>query len=199
MTDNPRIVAVSDDDFAEKVLNAAGVVVVDFWAPWCDPCLQIKPFLPKLEMDFRGKATLFTYNRDLHRKMFDELALSGIPNVVAFKSGEIIGSVIGGRPYKEFREAYVEMLADHVQPRQINPGFEEFFEECMLELSQELDELLKDKDKAAIAQSEHDSILAEITAAIEESADEIYDQPAATTDESAPATPAGSPDDAATG
>jgi thioredoxin 1 len=177
MSDRSRIIEVTDDNFAERVLKTPGIVVVDFWAPWCAPCLLIKPFLPKLELDFRGKITLATYNRDQSRKMFDELGLQGIPNVVAFKDGEIIGAVIGGRPYDNFRERFVAMLADHTQPRNIAPAMEQFFTERLEKLAQERDEALNNPKSAESAVTLYNNEVAALIAFFESRAVEIYDQP----------------------
>ncbi|NTU85970.1 MAG: thiol reductase thioredoxin, partial [Chloroflexales bacterium] len=47
-------IAVTDDDFTTKVLQADGPVVVDFWAPWCGPCRVIAPILDKLAGEYEG-------------------------------------------------------------------------------------------------------------------------------------------------
>jgi len=55
---------VTDKSFEQDVLKAPGPVLVDFWAEWCGPCLQIAPFLEQLAKDMAGKVTVAKINID---------------------------------------------------------------------------------------------------------------------------------------
>ncbi len=55
---------VTDSSFEADVLKAENAVLVDFWAEWCAPCLQIAPALEELAKDMNGKVTVAKLNID---------------------------------------------------------------------------------------------------------------------------------------
>ncbi|NTV33257.1 MAG: thioredoxin, partial [Deltaproteobacteria bacterium] len=49
---------ITDDQFEPQVLNHQGISVVDFWAPWCGPCIQMAPALESFADSNAGKVTV---------------------------------------------------------------------------------------------------------------------------------------------
>jgi len=89
------IFAVNDADFQAKVLEADGVVLVDFWAEWCGPCKMIAPVLDQLAEEFEGKLTIAKMDVDANQQTPLKYGVRGIPTLILFKGGDIAGTKVG--------------------------------------------------------------------------------------------------------
>lgn len=88
---------LSADTFEQEVLQAPGVVVVDFWAEWCGPCRMLGPVLDKLS-DKLTDTKFCKLNVDEDREHAMQLGISSIPAVFVFKNGQVAGKHIGFAP-----------------------------------------------------------------------------------------------------
>ncbi|MBP6045140.1 thioredoxin [Candidatus Woesebacteria bacterium] len=89
---------VTDKDFDEKVLKSTLPVLVDFWAPWCGPCLAIAPSLADLAKDFDGRVTIAKMNVDDNPNTPAAYGVRSIPYLAMFKNGKIVDSIVGAVP-----------------------------------------------------------------------------------------------------
>lgn len=85
------------DTFAPEVLQASGVVVVDFWAEWCGPCRMLGPVLDQLSNTLPD-VKFCKLNVDEYREHAIQLGISSIPAVFVFKNGQVVGKHIGFSP-----------------------------------------------------------------------------------------------------
>ncbi len=90
--------AVGDKDFEASVLQSEVPVLVDFWAPWCGPCLSIGPSLEKLAEQYQGKVTIAKVNVDENPEVSARYGVRSIPYLVLFKAGKVVESAIGAQP-----------------------------------------------------------------------------------------------------
>ncbi len=86
---------VSDDSFESDVLGAASPVLVDFWAEWCMPCLQIAPALEDLAREMDGKIDVAKLNIDENPTTPGKYGVRGIPTLIVFKDGKVAASKVG--------------------------------------------------------------------------------------------------------
>ena len=100
---------VTDATFADEVLEAAGPVVVDFWAPWCKPCEAIERILETLAAEHG--LTLVRLDIDEHLGAPSRYGVLSLPTVILFEGGEPRATVIGARPRAHFERAFAPWLS----------------------------------------------------------------------------------------
>ena len=105
-------------DFEEKVLAASRQVpvVVDFWAPWCQPCRILKPILEKLAAEYDGKFILAKINSDENQELAQRYGVRGIPAVKAFVGGQLADEFTGALPEAKIREFLDRLIPSPGEP-----------------------------------------------------------------------------------
>jgi len=102
-------VHVTDQDFQTEVLDYKGLVLVDFWAPWCGPCMMLGPVIEELAEEVKDKAKVCKMNVDESMEFPQKYGIMSIPTILLFKDGEIVESMIGLQP----KSAFVEVIEKH--------------------------------------------------------------------------------------
>lgn len=94
MSENIHV--VNDSNFDSEVKQVADKpVFVDFWAPWCAPCRMLGPLLEEAADTYAGKVVVAKYNVDESNQVATENGIRGIPTILVYKNGEIIGQHTG--------------------------------------------------------------------------------------------------------
>jgi thioredoxin 1 len=108
MSENVK--AIADSNFDQEVLQSSIPTLVDFWAPWCGPCKSIAPILEELASEFDGKVKIVKMNVDENPATPSQYSVRGIPNLVLFKSGEVIDQIVGAVPKEQLSDALNKAL-----------------------------------------------------------------------------------------
>ncbi|MBT4962997.1 MAG: thioredoxin [Francisellaceae bacterium] len=87
---------VSDENFEQEVLASDKPVLVDFWAPWCQPCLRLNPVIEELANDYADKIKIVKLNVEDNTAIPSRFGIRGIPTLVLFKNGEAVTNKSGG-------------------------------------------------------------------------------------------------------
>ena len=111
---------VKDGDtasFGDDVIQASMEVpvIVDFWAPWCEPCKQLGPAIEKVVSAAAGAVKLVKINVDENQQLAAQLRVQSIPAVFAFKNGQPVDGFVGALPESQIK-AFVERLAGEIGP-----------------------------------------------------------------------------------
>jgi thioredoxin 1 len=89
---------IKDEAFENEVLKSNVPVLVDFWAPWCGPCIMAAPVLDKIANDYQGKLKVCKINVDEQRDTAIKYGIMSIPTMNIFKNGQVVGRITGVTP-----------------------------------------------------------------------------------------------------
>ena len=84
--------------FDETLATTEGLLLVDFWAPWCGPCRAIAPVLDSLASESGGRVKLAKVNVDEEPTLAASHAIRSIPTILLVKDGRVVDRVVGAVP-----------------------------------------------------------------------------------------------------
>jgi len=92
------VIEINDDSFEDEVLKCNLPVMVDFWAPWCNPCRMIAPITEKLAVEYEGRIKVCKLNVDNNPQTASKYQVLSIPQILFFKNGEAVDQSTGAVP-----------------------------------------------------------------------------------------------------
>lgn len=101
------IVKATDQNFTEETNQ--GLVLADFWAPWCGPCKMIAPVLEELDAEMNDQVKIVKLDVDENQETAGKFGVMSIPTLLLFKDGQVVDQVIGFQP----KEALAELITKH--------------------------------------------------------------------------------------
>lgn len=93
-----------------EVLNSKGIVMVDFWAPWCGPCRIIAPTIEELAKEYGGKIKIGKLNTDENPELASRYGIMGIPTIMFFKNGQRVDQIVGVVPKSTLKSKIDSLL-----------------------------------------------------------------------------------------
>lgn len=115
-----KVIALTADEFLERVTEidpALGLrykgntpCMVDFYADWCKPCMQLKPVTEKLAAKYKGQLIIYKVNVDKAQDICQALSISSIPTLFFFKPNEQPGKMVGAPTEAELEKVIQDFL-----------------------------------------------------------------------------------------
>ena len=103
-----KYIALNEGNFDATVKE--GVVMVDFYAPWCGPCKTLAPVIDELAKDFDGKAKICKVNTDEASALAGQFGIRSIPTILFFKNGELVGTTVGASSKQVLADKIKDLL-----------------------------------------------------------------------------------------
>ena len=103
-------VEITTANFEELVLNSEQPVVLDFWAKWCGPCVQLAPTMEQLAAEYDGKMVVGKVDVDAQQELAIKYNVMTIPALLFFKNGEVVNTTEGLKTLDELKTEVADNL-----------------------------------------------------------------------------------------
>lgn len=101
---------ITDSQFAHEVLQAEGIAVVDFWAPWCGPCHQMSQVLEAFATANGDAVRVFKLDVDENPRTADRYEIRGVPTIIFFYQGNPVYTSRGAMSASNLKNKLDELL-----------------------------------------------------------------------------------------
>jgi thioredoxin 1 len=99
-----NLLTATEENFDSEIIGHEGLVLVDFWAPWCAPCLVVGPVVEAIANDNAGKVKVAKVNVDDNQPLAQQYGIRGIPSLLFFKNGEPVDMIVGAAMKESIQE-----------------------------------------------------------------------------------------------
>ena len=107
-----KVIEVTDKNFEEEVLNSDLPTEVDFWAPWCGPCMMVSPIYDKLSEEYQGRFKFCKINVDENQQTAMKYQIMSIPMQMFFADGQKVDEILGAVPEHTIRAMVESIVKD---------------------------------------------------------------------------------------
>ena len=105
-----KVIEVTDQNFEEAVLNSDIPTEVDFWAPWCGPCMIVSPIYDRLSQEYDGRMKFCKINVDENPRTAAKYQIMSIPMQMFFADGGKVDEILGAVPEHTIRTMVEDIL-----------------------------------------------------------------------------------------
>ena len=101
---------ITDANLQTEVMESDKLVMLDFWAPWCKPCVSLGPTVDAIATNYEGRAVIGKVNIDDNPETYVKFGVRNIPTILFIKNGEVVDKQIGNAP----RSVLEQILQKHM-------------------------------------------------------------------------------------
>lgn len=106
------IIELTDANFRQEVIESDQPVLVEFWAPWCQPCVEMMPAMEQVAHEFSGRAKVGKLRIDENEDIASTFDVQSPPAVIVFRNGTVFKRRSGKQNESELQILLAESLAD---------------------------------------------------------------------------------------
>jgi len=103
-------ITLSDNGF-DPLVERYDLMVVDFWAPWCGPCMTMAPIIEELAQEYAGRVVFGKLNTDENPMTTERFGIMGIPTLLFLQGGSEVERIVGAVPKQEIRNMLERFLS----------------------------------------------------------------------------------------
>jgi thioredoxin 1 len=104
------VVEVTSDTFATEVLGSDKPVLVDFWADWCNPCMQLSPIVEELATVYAGRVKFAKVDTSVNIDLAAAQGILSLPTLQVYVGGQLAAQAVGAKP----KSVIAKMLDEHL-------------------------------------------------------------------------------------
>jgi len=95
---------LTESSFDDEVGKHKEVLMVDFWAEWCQPCRAIAPALEELAQESNGSVSLVKVNVDDNPQLAARFGIRSIPTILFMRDSQVVDQIIGAVPKSQMKK-----------------------------------------------------------------------------------------------
>ena len=104
-------VAITQENFQKEIEQATLPIVLDVYATWCGPCIQMTPIFEELEKEFAGQCKFAKLNVDEAREISIKFGVSSVPTFIFIKNNKIKSKTTGYTAREDLKVMINDLLS----------------------------------------------------------------------------------------